>query len=1624
MGLPSSPAAAASAAVSMADDAHLDPDLVVIFRKMAKRDAVTKLKALEDLESYLRDNTAAIASVIPLWARSYVKLTIEVDRRVRLAANSVHDLMARHAKKKLAPHLKELIGAWMISQFDQSKDVARMAQQSFCHAFSEDKRLGVLQFCQKEILEYLSEMLLSKEPDTLSDARYVTKEEMEAKFARVISACFCCLSYLLDTLLLEDREKCQDDYDALMQSPRLWKFVTHEQPLIRRSLYHFTKSLLVRWTDLLEKEPTTFSDLWDAILLMTKQYPESWMIIGRKKAPLPKLCALLKNGLNGAVSVGYPGLLVLFANLPPEMSHGIKFYQEAFPSFWKGLSTDKIDRTNAHVFTNAYAECAIYCAVTQSNLGTEESNQIATYLVVDILGDLVKAYLARQNEKLMTDQAQLLASHLSKLGSLPQMKDMTSPLWTKIDRLLVQTTIDCSMDRKPVDMVVFSRNAVQFVIALASEKAGHQDVVEWAHRMLLAALGSALVYKDKANALLGMADWLVMEYHTLIPIRKKQINDRAKSLLPLMWDMPEESLRNLVSFYLGVIARIPDDNVAKELWDMLLKRLDGLEAKGQREQRILLLCLDQVQSPNVLVTVFCHELLDQLFEHYSLQPSAADDDLVYAGLQVHFTKGILSDDIVGRIFAGFAEKLHSADASSTLGILQKLLVEETSSAVIDYLAEKDLATIIFDQASMSSEATDAVTVLWDSIIRRKTEAQSEKMLRPLLRHVKATITDVKNSVSPSTSVRRVSTLLDGFCGEHDVRQRQVLVSEILGSEEEWHSLSSFLAQPSLDVLSLTIHDPMTSLVQGPFVENDELAPVTYDVYGLSAAGRLMLFAAELVHVRGLRDTLPAEAQAQLLQKLTVTSVLCQYGLAVPGVYRLWNSSMTECNTIMRLFVDQVQYLLDDFVRHAAEKVDGPEWSQQLLNTLGDTSADIADTLVSFAARLARYAVPESNEAEVTLEEVAAAEAFHLLLSKSLQILAWTPEVILRWLTILKAEATTVRLPIKVAILQSIKGAIGESAAYRNLQSDYASKLSGVTSLLEFDEDQNKGKRRSSKTKSDTYPLCVAWNLLVLLNTSSLKFGAIAIPPQRLMHLLLTVRKWFEESSEHDLSEEQRIRVIVQLLQLFIHLAESVQEVSGGQWEFFLERSREWATYYDTSRVEELAVVYHALQLYHVLLQVAGEGHDELADVIQDHAEFYNDVLNLISKERYMQGSISRTRSQYQGLLTELQAFIPEDTLKSATDIVTDMCALIKSPSEVLQKCAYRVLKFHIVQTVQDLSVRLELSSSNEEEPTDASLEKNILQNISEVPNVSAWHTVSLDEMSLHDISGYMISWLLLFEHFSDITFRLKQEYTSQLKEAELISHLIPFLSQILGVGAGQYAQPFDLTPWDFEMYDLEGFDTNTEMSYLTLAAHLYYRSLKHIPSLVRQWWVDSKNRQLTIGVESFIEKYFSSQLISDELDLIGRPDVQSLLEGDDEFTVKALRAAREVTARYRVDEQDMQIAIKLPSTYPLQQIDVEGVQKVGVSDRQWRGWMFSVAAVIGAQNGNIVDALTVFRRNVRLHFDGVEDCTICYSIISAQDRSIPTKQCRTCKNKFHASCLYKWFRSSNSASCPLCRTVF
>ena len=76
------------------------------------------------------------------------------------------------------------------------------------------------------------------------------------------------------------------------------------------------------------------------------------------------------------------------------------------------------------------------------------------------------------------------------------------------------------------------------------------------------------------------------------------------------------------------------------------------------------------------------------------------------------------------------------------------------------------------------------------------------------------------------------------------------------------------------------------------------------------------------------------------------------------------------------------------------------------------------------------------------------------------------------------------------------------------------------------------------------------------------------------------------------------------------------------------------------------------------------------------------------------------------------------------------------------------------------------------------------------------------------------------------------------------------------------------------------------------------------------------------------------------------------------------------------------------------------------------------------QNGFLVDALTLWKKNVDKRFEGVEECYICFFILHGSTYQMPKVACPTCKKKFHSACLYKWFSTSQNSTCPLCRNLF
>ncbi len=66
----------------------------------------------------------------------------------------------------------------------------------------------------------------------------------------------------------------------------------------------------------------------------------------------------------------------------------------------------------------------------------------------------------------------------------------------------------------------------------------------------------------------------------------------------------------------------------------------------------------------------------------------------------------------------------------------------------------------------------------------------------------------------------------------------------------------------------------------------------------------------------------------------------------------------------------------------------------------------------------------------------------------------------------------------------------------------------------------------------------------------------------------------------------------------------------------------------------------------------------------------------------------------------------------------------------------------------------------------------------------------------------------------------------------------------------------------------------------------------------------------------------------------------------------------------------------------------------------------------------------MWKNNLEKEFEGKTECPICYNVIHSSTGELPNKSCKTCKYKFHGSCIHKWINTSNKKECPMCKSQF
>jgi hypothetical protein len=396
---------------------HLPGEYSLCFKKMSKKDTITKVKALNEFVQLLTSAPLTTSEehkiLLQNWVSSYTKLSTDSARQVREATQQAMGRVAGIVKKQLGPHLKTLLPYWLAARFDPSREVARAAIDALQQAIPPHKHTEALKFVGKDVLAQCKEAF-SQSPQAYADAK-TSPEMAQERYERVTSTFMMAVSYLSETLSAEDNTTFVEQYRALFLDAAFWKFLSNKSIVIRRAAYNLvpvvarlakqlpdfdiipllTKDVLGLFSD---KEPSTHQAMWDAILSYATAFPHVWELpsLDIKKHVFPRLFAFLRAGTYGSLT--YPSLLP-FLSVVPATQRNANFYSQFFGNMWQGFTSEGVTkqaRPAAQALLLAYLECISFAASNNqtNNLPAEEKIEVENYIFQEGIWHVLTHYLS------------------------------------------------------------------------------------------------------------------------------------------------------------------------------------------------------------------------------------------------------------------------------------------------------------------------------------------------------------------------------------------------------------------------------------------------------------------------------------------------------------------------------------------------------------------------------------------------------------------------------------------------------------------------------------------------------------------------------------------------------------------------------------------------------------------------------------------------------------------------------------------------------------------------------------------------------------------------------------------------------------------------------------------------------------------------------------------------------------------------------------------------------------------------------------------------------------------------------------------------------------------------------
>ena len=1587
-----------------------DAAVVVSFKNLQKKDSTTKTKALEELQTHVtslgEDRDTLEDSFLDVWAKLFPRISIDNARRARQLAYGLHGRVVASAGKRFIKYIPSTIGAWLAGLQDGDKPVARSAQESFKNAFpNEDKQKGVWKAFHESILLYCSNAILSETTQTLSDERTVSPDDAEAKYSRAVGGAMLTTASTLEMLPEADVRKQEAIYKELLGSDVLWNLTSSKDPYIRKAIYR----LILRAEDKLEQlfdtqavgnylikaldadQTGSAMDFLQCITSLTRKEPAFWTTGytgSSKKPPNKRLCHFLRRGSQGAgrdawtlvegLLLAIPQSVLLPEILPPTEG---ETQNTPVPSVLLALKEGIVRKTEARAQQESAWLC--YLSVAQKILDCQDHDGFRTKLVQGNVLPLLLQHVQPNADRgewssdIGQHSVYERAAIVANIYAPRALEDMLQTISDSLIEDLRTSLPEQSKDFiKSQDSIVNKFNR-WYVLRRDVFSSSAKDTTSILSRTSLAEVNTAIELLKSRNgkpysaaAVLKQAAKLDVTLQRVMDGRQ-EVGSSEIQVTGVLVGFVKEQLPS----YIGSPSTIYLFKLLSTLEDLMplddawAKSIETLSAADSTPAKVATFQY-LVSLPNWPKQPNVREALSRAVLT-DLQSSLSLDDARWP----------LVDAAIRNAYA--PETLKEEILTRMTKALSMTTENERAIEGLERVAFHDKALI--QRHTSSPHGSELLSKLL--YLSQEGDAQIQNRALRLKDVAAAAFTDnqvydidanpvlqilkeaILDTSDEALSVDSlVSQTLELTQNAPADRARDILVG-ILPGESRWaDALQPFMDQTVDDALVLT-----NPLGGAAYLLDDPEHSTTipsYDADGWSAPLRTALFLARVGAVAQFLDKVPSDrGLVQAFVALSIVAQLAGDNLSLAPRFPLFDRSICVDEKQIVDAVASVQAFHSQWLRSGA--IESETWLATVLNTLyeGANRLDCTSYYHARAYTATVSALPESKQ--------------------NAAILGYTEQNVSR---ISKGPG----LLSDLALL----GGACDSPIFARLAATkwLLNELLANLSALNFEDDPFEGLRKVTL-------------LNLLLQNEMISLGEI--PKQRIV--------FFAQHASGVLQGSISAAIESELLKSLAVLLPYIKDIYGEFWENVVGAVSEALE----SEESSLPLVHSSLRLSSLLSKVVKDDSNE--DLQESWAEakpkIASGLLSMLHAHADTPDSFNQPLKTVNSLLARQISAFADSTKLEANGVYPIMA----SESTTLQLCAYDILHKAIPQSQEQISLDAALTKDYV-----ARLPEELLSLILEAPSADDYRDLHHAPEMPSTLARYLLSWKLLFDHWTSASYKVQANYVSSLKDSQSLSSLLSFTFSLLIDVRGK--TPIDPT----KLPSITSY-TPSSPSYIDLTAethallcHLYYLALLHTPYLAKDWFTNSCPRALKSPVETWTEKYISHHVVAAELATVSAwtPPESTTTDSaaSSEIKITTSPSTREVTGVLPIDEMFIGIRILLPPSYPLAPIAVSTCQRVGIDEKKWTAFLNVSRIVMNFSStsqglGCVIDGIAAWRSNVLSALRGQTECAICYSVVS-EDRKVPDKKCATCNNRFHGVCLWKWFQRSGGSSCPLCRNAF